>query len=294
MRSPYKITADWGQERGHHQFCVIPRRLLQAFLGISLLSLFSGCEAPVDWTFHPGENGELAVEAIITNEVRRQEIRLSRTYDDLNGDPSPVVGASVQVSGAGETYTFTESSSLPGVYISTEAFAAQLFTPYTLQIQWEGQTYEAQNSMVQVVPFQPLTFLPVGNTDSLRTIGSEPSLFSPHEQAMYEVDIDWRHLVGSDSARARVYYYTFNTIDVSELFRPPKETVYFPKGSVVTISKFSLDPEFAAFCRALVMETEWQGGVFDEASSSLPTNISNGGHGFFGVSAVLRDTVFVY
>ena len=39
------------------------------------------------------------------------------------------------------------------------------------------------------------------------------------------------------------------------------------------------------------METEWQGGVYDENSASLPTNISNGGLGFFGVSAVLSDTL---
>ena len=257
------------------------------------LTLLLGCEAPTDWTFSPQENGELVVEAILTNEEKKQELELSLTYSDLNGAPLPATGATVRVSGAGETYTFIEASSRPGMYLSQEAFAAQLFTDYFLEMEWEGQTYQARNSMVQVIPFQPLTFVPVGNNDSLRTIGAAPSLFSPHEQAMYEIDIDWRHLTGSDSSRARVYYYTFNTIDVSELFRPAQETVYFPKGSIVTIAKYSLNPEFGAYCRALLMETEWQGGVFDENSSSLPTNVSNGGHGFFGVCAVVRDTVIV-
>ena len=43
--------------------------------------------------------------------------------------------------------------------------------------------------------------------------------------------------------------------------------------------------------RALLMEAEWQGGVLDEASGSLPTNISSGGLGFFAVCAVLSDTL---
>ena len=47
----------------------------------------------------------------------------------------------------------------------------------------------------------------------------------------------------------------------------------------------------ANYFRSMLMEIEWQGGIFDETPSSLPTNISNGGLGFFGVSAVLSDTL---
>ncbi|MBK8491065.1 MAG: DUF4249 family protein [Saprospirales bacterium] len=255
--------------------------------------MLPGCEAPTDWTFHPLENGALVVEAILTDELKTQEVSLSLSYNDLNGQPVSVTGAEVRITGGGAILDFAEASSRPGTYLSTQVFAAQLFTNYTLEINWEGETYEAENSMVQVIPFQKWTFNKVGATDSLRTIASVPSLYSPHEQAMYEVDIDWRHLAGSDSARAKVFYYTFNTVDVNELFRPPQETVVFPKGSIVIVKKHSLNPAFAAYCRALLMETEWQGGVFDEASSSLPTNVSNGGVGFFGVCAVVSDTIIV-
>ena len=48
---------------------------------------------------------------------------------------------------------------------------------------------------------------------------------------------------------------------------------------------------FAAYLRALLMETEWQGGAFDEASANLPTNITNGGLGYFAVCGVLADTL---
>jgi hypothetical protein len=256
---------------------------------LPLLSAF-GCETAVDWDFKPQENGGLAVEAILTNELKNQEVMLSLSFSDLNGEPMPAAGAQVRVSGTGETWLFPEDPAEAGRYVSQEVFAAQLFTPYFLEITWEGRTYKAEAQMVQVLPFQPLTFSPYGATDSV-VIGNVPNLYSPHEQAFYIVDIDWSHLIPDESSRARLFYYTFNTVDVSELFRPPQETVPIPRGSVVVQSKYSLDPGFAAYIRALAMENEWQGGFFDEASASLPTNVSNGGHGYFGVCAVLRDTL---
>jgi len=258
--------------------------------GLIALVLFPSCELPTDWHFQSPDAGALVVEAIITDERKIQEVQLSLSYDDLNGEALPAAGAQVRVSGDGEIFDFAEDPVNPGRYVSEEEFSARLKIKYTLEIQWNGAAYEAENSMVQVIPFQKMTFKQYGNTDSL-VVGEVASLYSPHEQAMYRVDIDWRHLAGTDSARARMYFYTFNTVDVSEIFRPAKETVVFPKGSIVIERKYGLNPEFAAYLRALVMETEWQGGAFDEASSSPPTNISNGGHGFFGVCAVLSDTL---
>lgn len=258
-------------------------------LGLAVFLFFS-CETAVDWDFKPQESGGLAVEAIITNELKNQEVMLSLTFSDINGAPQPATGAQVRVSGAGETHLFPEDPANAGRYVSQEAFAAQLFTPYFLEITWEGQTYEAEAQMVQVLPFQPISFSPFGAADSV-VIGNVPNLFSPHEQALYVIDIDWSHLIPGESSRARLFYYTFSTVDVSELFRPPQETVPIPRGSVAVQSKYSLDPGFAAYIRALAMENEWQGGFFDESSASLPTNVSNGGHGYFGVCAVARDTL---
>jgi uncharacterized protein DUF4249 len=264
--------------------------LSRYFSGILFLCLLSSCEEQTDWDFHPLENGALAVEAIVTDEFKKHEIWLSLSYNDLKSSPLPATGAEVHLIGGGEFRNFIEDANTPGKYVSEEAFSAQLNIFYTLEIEWNGATYHAQNKMVQVIPFVKMTFKTMGGTDSL-SIGEVAPMFSPHEQAMYEIDIDWTHLANADSARAKLFFYTFNSLDVNELFRPPKETVVFPKGSIVIEKKYSLNPEFAAYLRALLMETEWQGGVFDEASASLPANISNGGLGFFGVCAVLTDTL---
>lgn len=257
---------------------------------LSLLILLSACEEAVDWPFKPLENGHLAVEAIVTDEWKPQEVFLSLSYDEPRSGPAPATGATVQLSGGGETVGFAEDPGRPGQYVSTRPFAAGQAYEYTLEIEWDGQVYEARSRMVDVLPMPTFTFSPSEGTDSL-TIGNPPPVYSPNEQAMYEIAIDWSHLNLPGPAQARLYFFTFNTIDVSGVFKPTKETVTFPRGSIVIVKKYGLDPAFAVYLRALMLETEWQGGVFDEASSSLPTNISNGGLGFFAVCAVRSDTL---
>ena len=259
------------------------------YLGLLGLTALFSCEEPTDWEFRLVENSALAVEAIITDEFKTQEVLLSLSRNALNGEAAPVSDAEVRLRGGGDTLVFLPDAHVPGRYFSEQPFAAQLHTPYTLEVAWDGTTYLAGSKMVEVFPFNKPTFVAVG-TDSL-SIGEAAPLYSPDEQAMYEVDIYWQHLADLGPKRAKLFFYTFNTIDINELFRPPKETVAFPRGSIVVEKKYSLDPEFAAYLRALLMETEWQGGVLDEASASLPANISNGGLGFFAVCAVLSDTL---
>ena len=94
--------------------------------------------------------------------------------------------------------------------------------------------------------------------------------------------------------KAKLFFYTFNTIDVSySVFPQDKEKVYFPKGSKITEKKYSLTNEYAAYLRALLAETEWQGSLFENARDNLPTNISNNGLGYFSICSVISDSLIV-
>ena len=265
-------------------------RIAINFLVLVMLLIVFGCEEQVDWQFQPQENGALVVDAIITNEFKMQEVRLSLSYSGLNGQPEPVSDAEISISDGQNIFQFMEAPGDAGKYFSEEPFATQLGKIYTLDILWNSQEYSAENEMIAVFPFNTITFASYGETDSL-TVNEVAPLYSPDEQAMYEINIDWSHISNVEPNRAKLFFYTFSTIDVNELFKPSKETVAFPKGSIVIEKKYSLNEDFAAFYRALAMETDWQGGVYDENSASLPTNVSNGGVGFFGVSAVLVDTL---
>lgn len=259
------------------------------FVGLFFLFGLLSCEEAVDWEFQPDENDFLVIESIITDELKFQEVKLSLPFADLNDLPIPVSGAEVVLNDGQQDILFLEANNQPGRYLSEQAFAAKMQNNYRLEIGWEGQTLHAENQMVEILPFGPIKYKTVG-TDSL-SIEEVAPLYALNEQAMYEVDIDWTHLIPSNTSQAKQFFYTLSTVDVNELFRPPKEVVVFPKGSIIIEKKYALNPEFAAYIRSFLMETEWQGGIYDENSSSLPTNISNGGVGFFAVAAVLTDTL---
>ncbi len=255
------------------------------------LLLLLSCEEATDWDLKTGENGQLVVEAIMTNEAKRQEVLLSLSYDDLNGQPIAVTDAIIWLTNGQGTFPFPADPDQPGRYLSILPGAVQTNTNYQLHMEWNGEVYSAESKMGQVFPFAALDFLPAGQGDGLKLRKEPFPLYSIHQQAMYIIDIDWSHLSSEEPNRARQIHYTFKTIDVNELFRPEQEEVIFPKGSKVIVKKYGLNDDFAKYLRALVMETEWQGGVFDEASASLPTNVSNGGLGFFSVCPVLSDTL---
>jgi hypothetical protein len=260
------------------------------FPGILITLLIFSCEEATDWEFKNSQNGALVVDAIITNELKTQVVFLSLSYNELNGEPEPITNAQVLITDGTNSASFFSDPEDPGKYISAIPFAAELNVEYSLEIFWEDEVYFSKSKMTEVQPFAPVTFSPADSLGFM-TIRDLPSLYSPFEQAMHEIDIYWFPVNTGDSPDAKLFFYTFTTVDISSIFRPEKERIVFPEQSILIQKKYSLDSAFAAYLRALLMETEWQGGVFDEASASLPTNISNGGLGFFAVCQVLADTL---
>lgn len=86
----------------------------------------------------------LVIEATITNELKSQEILLSRTFALDEDGPSPENNANVKViDGVQNEYLFHETD--PGVYISNTAFSVQPNRNYTLQIITNnGRSYASQ------------------------------------------------------------------------------------------------------------------------------------------------------
>lgn len=248
------------------------------------------CEEAIDWELAPTTNGQLSVEAILTDHFSQQSIRLSKSYDGLNGAVPAVTDALVAVTVNGVMIAFTPDLSVPGLYKSDLPFSVIKDLEYTLTILWKDQLYTAKSQLSSVAPMPAITFRQMGDTDSL-TFGDFVPLYNANQQAMYEMNIDWSHLSNDPKTSAKMFFYTFNTLDVSELVRPVQDTVVFPRGSIIIAKKYGLNDDFAAYLRALAIETNWKGGAFYGASASLPTNISPNGLGFFSTCAILVDTL---
>jgi hypothetical protein len=261
----------------------------------AILVLFA-CEEKTTWEIPSEPLNTIVVEAIITNEYKQQVVILSKPFSDVNGEPVAVSGAAITISDDNNTLNFIESVDQPGTYLGENPAGASINKTYVLDINYAGETYSAEAYMVPVIPSWPLQVIAAGN--NLREIEWTAPGYDPDDLAMYEVTISWSHLVDttfSDTlTEARMLHYTLNTIDVSHIVFPQeKEEVFFPQGSILIAKKYSVTEDYAAFLRALLAETDWQGSLFEDARGNLPTNISNGGLGYFSVCSVVSDTIVV-
>ncbi len=255
------------------------------------------CEKETSWKFKRGNLETIVVNSIITNEYKKQLVKISMPSGVINDKDLPVSGAYVTVSANDSVFVFTESDTLLGYYYSRTPFVAIVGTEYRLNIVYKDSTYTAKASLEPVEPFTFLSYSLANDSSGMYKIDWVNQDYNQKEQAMYRVDIDWSNLVDStikDTVTKKLmYFYSFKTVDVSEAFAPQTEKIYFPKGSIITETKYSLSDDYAAYLRALQAETAWRGGVFDEQKGNLPSNISPNGLGFFSVCAVIKKTVEV-
>ncbi len=110
----------------------------------TILSLISnGCIEEIDIKTITFER-VLVIEAIITNELKYQEITLSKTFDFEESGAAPETNATVTiVNDAQDSYNFSEL--IPGKYISTQEFQALPNTEYQLIIKTvDGKSYNSK------------------------------------------------------------------------------------------------------------------------------------------------------
>jgi len=100
---------------------------------------FIGCTEPYQMQTSTFEDA-LVVEATITNELKKQQIKISRTYQFEENGPTTESGAEVYITdNAGNRYDFTEQN---GIYVSSLEFQAIPNVNYQLFITTQnGQEY---------------------------------------------------------------------------------------------------------------------------------------------------------
>lgn len=262
---------------------------------VLILWVLSGCVKKADWTPPQSAPVFLAVDALLTDEVKTQEIKLSLPVSHPDSFPKPFSNATVLVSNEDSTWQLTENQLKPGVYQTPAWFSAKVNRNYTLIISKNGEVFTAHASMSAALPFQQLRYIR-NESDGLYHIDWVANAFSVADASMWEVLMDWSQVQGyrqadSSKTHARLLFYTLPTLDVSEVFAPRMESVFFPAGTVITERRYALSPEHAAFIREMLLETNWTGGLFSTASSSPGTNLSAGAVGYFGVCGVYELSI---
>ncbi len=255
---------------------------------ILILLTICGCEVADD-PANLTDPGRLVVEAWLTNENIRHEVRLTRTFSELNEDPPVVSDAFVAINDGDRTIRLFERILDPGVYRPLNPFRAVFNKPYILYINIDGVEYISSSSAQFVAQMEPPVL--VENEDgSYQYIYQESA-----EPSMTEVYLSWTAEVDGvqEQQEAQLNYYTLNVIDVNSIIPPEKETVTIPAGTTMIRKKFSLNADQQEFIRSYLSEVDWRGGYFDVAHGNVISNISGDALGFFGVSMVVTDTTVV-
>ena len=262
----------------------------QRWIYILIIILFSACAKESDWNAPEHSTDFIVVDAIFTNESRIQYITIGYNKQDLNGTAIAVSGAEIIISDEESTYILYEDSLIAGRYISDTAIAAQFDRNYDLLVLYQNKIYSAQASMAPGNTFPELIYSK-NEDNGLYHIDYVASAFETDNPAMWEILIDWSFVPGYEDedpadCRKKLLFYTLPTLDVSQVFSPAVEQVYFPAGTIIEQRRYSLTDDHASFIRTLLLETSWQGGVFPSDPANVSTNLSEGALGYFGVCAV--------
>ena len=269
-----------------------------ALMALILFIFLTSCEEKIDWDLKTEQINTIVVDAIITNEVKFQHIHITKPFTNQNDTAVPVSGAQVFIKTDNFMILFLESPDNPGHYFSDYPAAGSIDITYKLNIHYEENTYTAETYMIPVLPANLPTWQYDANKDLYKINWNAPQ-YNPSELAMYKAIISWSHLVDTTLTdtltMAKIMFYTLNTINVSYIIFPQnQEEVWFPKNSIAIVKKYSITDKYGDYIRALLAETEWQGSLFEEARGNLPTNISNGGLGYFSACSVISDTLVVH
>ena len=136
----------------------------------------------------------------------------------------------------------------------------------------------------------PLEAIDIAPKDSLYRLVYHES----QDASMMEVYYDWsatpEYCTLYGYCDASEVYYTLDNIDAEKIFAPDRQIIPFPEKTRIIRRKYSLSAAHQEFLRALLLETEWRGGLFDAEQGNVPTNFSHGIRGWFGACMVETDT----
>jgi Domain of unknown function (DUF4249) len=250
-----------------------------SILFIALLS--AGCEKIVDLKYK-GNKSRIIIEGNITNEAGPYYVKISKSLSLTDTGSYPTIDdAIVTVSDdAGKSESLTSLGD--GTYRTSTLIGAEGRT-YTLTVQVEHQTYTAQSTMPQRVPFDSIkveTDLITGETEySLIPVYKDPWAKGNNYRFVLWVNSKLinQHLVQNDEVR--------NGVVNSVRLEINDDDIEFKPGDSIAMQMQCIDKKAALYYTTLaLMGDSGPGG--GTTPNNPPGNISNGALGFFSAHTV--------
>jgi len=201
----------------------------------------------------------------------------------------------VTVSSDTKTYTFTDNGS--GLFFMDQAFDGQPGETFTLKIDYDGETYTAVQQMNRIATLEDVRYELYESFDSTNV----DEITNPDNADIYDIYVTFQEPLGAGdnyfvtSHKKPLapnkdlrfgWYYEDELLDGAYFEDEYIEDGAYSVGDTVVTQLYSITKETYDYFLAIDEQTEFRGFVFDKPPANVPTNITNGGRGFFIVSAV--------
>lgn len=267
----------------------------------SLLVILSSCQEVIELDLNEGDAQRLVVNGWMTDQPGRQEVQLSLTTSYFFDEEPPTVSdAIVTVSDGSETWTFTEVE--PGTYRPGSEVVGEAGKTYTLNIDHEGETYQASATLRASNPM-----------DSIYV-----RFFDPEEEFGFPADPYYsvRLWTEEPAGEGDAYlWYTFvNGFGIRDTLREltlVEDSFYdgamiedleidfvdigteAVTGDTLRLEQWNIGLESYEVLISILNQTDFQGGLFDAPPANVQTNVSNGALGLWGAASIVEKTTVI-
>ncbi len=269
-------------------------------IAIATLLAFVQCTERIDLDLNKNENQRLVVDGWITSIARPQTVRLTLTTDYFQNEAAPkATGATVSITDGSITFPLTENE--PGLYQTAANVAGEPGKTYTLEIEYDGATYTASSFMRPAPPIDSINYAidedELDNPDEDNDGKLWHELFFYAQEPAGEGDhYYFKTYLNGDSKSDTLRNNGFvsdDGVDGSYIGGISYDYVEVADGDSVAAEMLTISKEAYEYFNAVMLETDWRGGIFDSPPANIPTNISNGALGFFSASAISQSHVII-
>ena len=282
-------------------------KYISILIAASIAFLTFGCEKVIDLDLDTGQERlvvEGRIEKILGQDNGYQHVDLSTTGPYLgNVIPPAVRNATVEVSDdLGASWTLVESADIPGRY-ETNGLIAEIGRTYTLSVQYNGQTFQASETLRDVAQIDSIyQHFVEENEFEDEGLRARIDFSDPADQVnfyMWEQYVDGELQLFPDPGNAR------NIIAKDEFYNgrrivgyEPNEEAVVEPGATVVIRQLSLS-EAAYDYFFLIFDQTAAADIFAPPPATIRGNIRNLNNaddyalGYFGASAVSEAMLLV-
>ncbi len=284
--------------------------IIKYLLLVVVFSVVS-CTEEIEMDLNSSEP-QFVVDAFFTDQDMDHFVRLSISSDYFSNSISPYVsGATVLLSDEHKEVELVEDLSNPGTYIIPRTFKGEYNQVYTLSISGvdideDGidENYIASNTLYEPSPIIKLGMNWDTSRNEKRWTIQLYSKDNPDREDFYAFAVYVNGKLYSDQISELEYAWDrfFNGNDVSgvtvqsilEEDSDGKETeMPIQLGDWVKLEMQTINEDYYHFINAVHEETGLQVPLFSGPPANVPSNVSNGGKGFFRVYSVSVDSIQV-